>query len=58
VIAVEIKIKPDIEDINGRVERREKRYRYAYLHDDKRDYLGGIAGVVFSESDKEIRAQK
>jgi alpha-galactosidase/6-phospho-beta-glucosidase family protein len=52
VMAVEIKTKPNIDDINDHVERMEKLRIYADLHNDKRVYLGAVAGVVFSESDK------
>ena len=30
----------------------EKLRKYADLHDDRRKYLGAMAGVVFSESEK------
>ncbi|MDR2629638.1 MAG: hypothetical protein LBC60_01795 [Spirochaetaceae bacterium] len=52
VMAVEIKSKPDIDDIKGHLERMEKLRRYADLHEDKRAYLGAMAGVVFGESEK------
>ncbi|MDR1046623.1 MAG: hypothetical protein LBL64_02515 [Treponema sp.] len=52
VMAVEIKTKPNTQDIDEHVERMEKLRRYADLHDDKRVYLGAVAGVVFSESEK------
>jgi hypothetical protein len=52
VMAVEIKTKPSIDDINDHIERMEKLRKYADLHDDKRIYLGAVAGVVFSESEK------
>ncbi|MDR2618432.1 MAG: hypothetical protein LBC62_06140 [Treponema sp.] len=52
VMAVEIKTKPTIDDINSHVERMEKLRKYADLHNDKRIYLGAVAGVVFSESEK------
>jgi hypothetical protein len=52
VMAVEIKTKPSIDDINRHIERMEKLRVYADLHHDKRIYLGAIAGVVFSESEK------
>jgi hypothetical protein len=51
-MAVEIKTKPGIDDINDHIERMEKLRIYADLHNDKRVYLGAIAGVVFSESNK------
>jgi hypothetical protein len=52
VMAVEIKTKPNIDDINDHIERMEKLRIYADLHNDKRVYLGAMAGVVFSESEK------
>ena len=52
VMAVEIKTKPGIDDINGHIERMEKLRAYADLHNDKRAYLGAVAGVVFSGSEK------
>ncbi|MDR0643066.1 MAG: hypothetical protein LBG07_11475, partial [Treponema sp.] len=58
VMIVEIKSKPNVEDINEHIERMEKLRRYADLHDDKRKYLGGIAGVVFSESEKTYALKK
>jgi hypothetical protein len=50
VMAVEIKSKPDTRDIDEHVERMEKLRKYADLHDDKRKYLGAVAGVVISDS--------
>jgi hypothetical protein len=52
VMIVEIKNKPNIGDINDHVKRMEKLRAYADLHKDTRKYLGAIAGVVFSESEK------
>jgi chromosome segregation ATPase len=52
VMAVEIKTKPTVDDINDHIERMGKLRRYADLHDDKLVYLGAMAGVVFSESEK------
>jgi uncharacterized coiled-coil DUF342 family protein len=52
VMAVEIKNKPNIDDIKDHMERMEKLRKHADLHDDKRRYLGAMAGVVFSKSDK------
>jgi hypothetical protein len=51
-MAVEIKNKPSIDDINDHLERMEKLRVYADLHGDQRKYLGAVAGVVFSESEK------
>jgi hypothetical protein len=58
VMAVEIKTKPNIDDINDHIERMEKLRCYADLHKDKRIYLGAVAGVVFSESDKVYTLKK
>jgi hypothetical protein len=52
VMAVEIKNKPNIDDIKDHVERMAKLRKHADLHDDQRRYLGAMAGVVFSESEK------
>jgi hypothetical protein len=52
VMAVEIKNKPNSDDIDDHIERMEKLRRHANLHNDKRRYLGAMGGVVFSESDK------
>jgi Holliday junction resolvase-like predicted endonuclease len=52
VMIVEIKTKPNITDINDHVERMEKIRKYADLHDDRRKYLGAVAGVVFGDSEK------
>ncbi|MDR0706562.1 MAG: hypothetical protein LBF60_01615 [Treponema sp.] len=52
VMAVEIKTKPDISDINYHIERMEKLRKYADLRGDKRIYLGAVAGVVFNDSEK------
>ena len=52
VMAVEIKTKPSIDDIHDHIERMEKLRKYADLHSDKRVYLGAVAGVVFSGSEK------
>jgi hypothetical protein len=52
VMIVEIKSKPSVDDVNGHIERMEKLRTYADLHHDKRTYLGAVAGVVFSESEK------
>jgi hypothetical protein len=55
---VEIKSKPNIDDINDHIERMEKLRRYADLHGDKRKYLGAIAGVVFGDSEKTYALKK
>ena len=52
VMIVEIKTKPSVEDINDHIERMETLRAYADLHNDKRKYLGAVAGVVFGKSEK------
>jgi hypothetical protein len=49
VMIVEIKTKPNIDDINDHAERMAKLRSYADLRNDKRKYLGAVAGVVFGE---------
>ncbi|MDR2181726.1 MAG: hypothetical protein LBN92_03495 [Treponema sp.] len=58
VMAVEIKSKPGIDNIDDHVERMEKLRVYADLHNDKRIYLGAVAGVVFSEAEKTYALKK
>jgi hypothetical protein len=58
VMAVEIKTKPNIEDINDHVLRMEKLRVYADLHKDKRKYMGAMAGVVFNDSEKTYALKK
>ncbi|MDR0387208.1 MAG: hypothetical protein LBH57_04150 [Treponema sp.] len=52
VMIVEIKNKPSVDDINDHVTRMEKLRAYADLHNDKRAYLGAMAGVVFNAGEK------
>jgi hypothetical protein len=52
VMIVEIKSKPKTGDIDEHIESMEKLRKYADEHNDKRAYLGAVAGVVFSESEK------
>jgi hypothetical protein len=52
VMAVEIKTKPNDKDIRDHIKRMEKLRIYADLHNDQRVYLGAIAGVVFSGSNR------
>jgi hypothetical protein len=51
-MAVEIKSKPDTRDVNEHIERMGKLRRYADLKNDRRIYLGALAGVVINESVK------
>ncbi|MDR0387623.1 MAG: hypothetical protein LBH57_06260 [Treponema sp.] len=52
VMIVEIKNKPAVDDVDDHVDRMGKLRTYADLHNDKRAYLGAMAGVVFNESEK------
>ncbi|MDR2619249.1 MAG: hypothetical protein LBC62_10305, partial [Treponema sp.] len=58
VMAVEVKTKPTVDDINDHIERMEKLRKYADLHNDRRIYLGAVAGVVFSEGNKKYALKK
>ncbi|MDR1419862.1 MAG: hypothetical protein LBI86_05770 [Treponema sp.] len=58
VMIVEIKTKPNVDDINDHIERMEKLRTYADLHNDKRNYLGAMAGVVFGDSEKTYALKK
>ncbi|GHV75569.1 hypothetical protein AGMMS49942_03900 [Spirochaetia bacterium] len=58
VMVVEIKNKPKIGDIDDHIERMEKLRRVADLRNDKRKYLGAIAGVVFGDSEKTYALKK
>jgi hypothetical protein len=53
VMIVEIKNKPTTEHIHEHVRRMEKLRAYANLHEDLRQYLGAIAGVVMTKTVKE-----
>ncbi|GHU75247.1 hypothetical protein FACS189461_1140 [Spirochaetia bacterium] len=62
-MAIDIKSKPTVDDINDHVERMEKLRRHADMHSnqrfaDKRKYLGAIAGVVFGDSAKTYALKK
>ncbi|MDR3115612.1 MAG: hypothetical protein LBU25_08830 [Treponema sp.] len=57
VMIVEIKTKPTTDDIKDHRERMKKLRVFADLHDDKRKYLGAVAGVVFDESVKNYALQ-
>jgi len=52
VMIVEVKSKPTTDDILEHIERMEKVRKYANLHRDNRKYLGAIAGMVMSDSEK------
>ena len=50
VIAVEVKSRPNDEDVNDHVQRMEILRRHADEKQDKRRYQGAIAGAVMSEA--------
>jgi hypothetical protein len=51
---VEVKTKPTTENVKEHIERLEKMRKYANLHDDKRIFLGAIAGVVMTDNVKDF----
>ena len=52
VMAIEIKAKPDKNDVNEHIERMEKLRKYADKRGDKRRFRGGIGAAILS---KEMR---
>jgi len=54
VMIVEVKSKPKTEDISEHIERMEKVRAYANIHNDKRKYLGAVAGMVFNKNEKKF----
>jgi hypothetical protein len=50
VMIVEIKSKPDIDDIDDHIERMEKLRLHADFRNDKRIYLGAVAGAVMNDN--------
>jgi len=54
VMIVEVKSKPTTEDITEHVERMRKVRAHADLRDDRRKYLGAVAGMVFNKNEKEF----
>ena len=49
---VEVKTTPTTEDVKDHIERLEKMRKYADLHDDKRTFLGAVAGAVITDNVK------
>jgi hypothetical protein len=54
VMIIEVKTKPSIDDIKDHVERMGKVRCHADLHNDKRKYIGAIAGLVIKENVKDF----
>ncbi len=50
VMIIEVKSKPNISDIKDHVKRMGKMRLHADLHDDKRKYLGAVAGMVIKDN--------
>jgi hypothetical protein len=48
-MVVEVKTQLTLDRINKHIERLEKIRKYADLHDDKRTFLGAVAGVVVTD---------
>jgi len=46
---VEVKTKLISDHVNAHIERLEKMRKYADLHEDKRSFLGAVAGVVMPD---------
>jgi hypothetical protein len=57
-LAVEVKSKPNSDDVLDHVERMEKLRRYADAHQDRRKLLGAVAGAVFSREVKNLALKK
>ena len=54
IMLVEVKSKPSIEDVLDHVKRMEKVRSYADKRNEKRKYMGAIAGVVFNDNIKDF----
>jgi hypothetical protein len=50
---VEVKTRLSTDDIKEHIERLEKMRMYADLHDDKRSFLGAVAGVIMKDNVKD-----
>jgi hypothetical protein len=58
VMIVEIKSKPNTDDIDEHIERMEKLRAYADLRGDSRAYYGAMAGVIMGDSEKTYALKK
>jgi hypothetical protein len=52
VMIVEVKAKLTTDDITDHIERMKKVQAHANLHNDKRQFLGAVAGMIMSQSEK------
>jgi len=57
-MAVEVKAKPDVEDVTDHIERMEKLRLYADRKNDKRKYYGAVAAAILSENIRRIILKK
>jgi Holliday junction resolvase len=57
-LAVEVKSKPNSDDVLAHIERMEKLRRYADEHQDRRKLLGAVAGAVVSPEVKNLALKK
>ncbi|MDR2808172.1 MAG: hypothetical protein LBB43_04095 [Spirochaetaceae bacterium] len=51
-VAVEVKAKPNQKDVKNHVKRMEKIREHADKHNDKKKYIGAIAGMIISDKVK------
>jgi len=58
VMLVEVKSRPTIDDIDEHIERMGKVRAHANRHNDKRTYLGAVAGMAMSKSVKTYALKK
>ncbi|MDR0475309.1 MAG: DUF3782 domain-containing protein [Treponema sp.] len=58
VMAVEVKAKPNIRDVNNHIRRIEILRRHADKNHDKRRYQGAIAGAIIGESARRYILEK
>jgi hypothetical protein len=54
VLAVEVKTKPAVEDVRDHINRMEILRRYADEHQDKRKYLGAVAGGIMGDQTRDF----
>jgi hypothetical protein len=54
IAAVEAKVKPSIENVKDHIKRMEKLRVYADAHNDRRKYLGAIAGTIVKQNVKDF----
>jgi len=57
-MVVEVKAKPNVEDVTYHIERMEKLHRYAERKNDKRKYYGAVAAAILSENIRNLILKK